>query len=783
MRFDDPAHGDVRSVQTAQVAIDLSTKAIDSLFTYAVPSAMTLEVGCAVRVAFGRQQTVGFVCKLAQMSEEEVRAGGIKSIEEVLSPSLFSNSAFRTAQFLARRYIAPLSACLRLFFPAGVAPRLKRINGAWETILPKTLTAEEGWIVAGPKIAQFKPRRGAHRQEVVLNAVRQGDIRQSELRFLYGDVSAAVKALVKAQAVTVEKRRRLRTQGVTSNAFAPGIRPEVLTESQVRALRQVERGMDDEDTIAVLMDGVTGSGKTEVYLRAIERVIARGQGAIVLVPEISLTPQTVTRFRGRFGDQVAVMHSKMSAGERYDQWDLLRSGAARIVVGARSALFMPVQNLGLIIIDEEHETTYKQESAPRYVTRDVACWMARQRNCTVILGSATPSIEALYHAKHDPQWGYARLPDRANGRPMPKIEVVDMAVEPRDGKGRIFSKRLSCAIREELAAEHKVVLLLNQRGFARFLLCRDCGFVPECKQCSTTLTFHEDGNKLVCHHCGYTVGSPPVCPSCQSPYLKRYGVGTQRVEAEIKSLLNAEEGLAPSLSGPTVNHLPEIIRMDADTTSSKGAHMRLLEQFANAQSAVLLGTQMIAKGLDFDDVTLVGVINADTMLHLPDFRASERAFDLIQQVAGRAGRAELSGRVLVQTYEADAIAISSAAAYDRRRFLANELPKREALFLPPFARMANILLWGRDGTAVKKAAERYREDLRGYIQQGGWESVEVLPAAPCAFERLRNLVRWHIVVKSPPDMDISEVLEPFHRKRRPIEGVNTAVDIDPLDLL
>ncbi len=784
MLSDERPKGEGSLVLKADVVIDIQTRAIGSLFTYTVPASIEVEVGCAVRVTFGHQQTVGFVCGLVAVPEEEVRSGKLKPIEEVLSSPLFSEAAVDCARFLAKRYIAPLSACLRLFFPAGAAPSLKRIDGVWETILPKTGSAEETWIVAGPQVDSFVPRKGARRQEVVLAAVRQGDIRRSELRFLYGDVAAAVKALAKAGAVKVEKRRRLRRGDEPSVAFAPNAMPKMLTDSQKKALSQVEQAMDDDAVTTVLIDGVTGSGKTEVYLQAIEGALKRGQGAIVLVPEISLTPQTVTRFRSRFGDQVAVMHSKMSPGERYDQWDLLRCGAARIVVGARSALFMPVQNLGLIIVDEEHETTYKQESAPRYVTRDVACWMARQRSCTVVLGSATPSIESLYHAKHDPAWTYARLPERANGRPLPKVEVVDMAVEFHDSKGRIFSKKLANAIREELSANHKVVLLLNQRGFARFLLCRDCGFVPECRHCSTTLTFHEEGNKLVCHHCGYTLGAPPVCPSCQSPYLKRYGVGTQRVEAELKSLLSAQEGLIPGIAAPASEHLtPQVIRMDADTTAAKGAHQRLLEQFATAPAAVLLGTQMIAKGLDFDDVTLVGVINADTMLHLPDFRSSERTFDLIQQVAGRAGRAELPGRVFVQTYEADSVAIASAAAYDRPRFLANELPKRKALRFPPYARMANILLWGKDGSVVRRAAEAYRFDLCQHLASAGEGDIDVLPAAPCAFERIRNLIRWHVVVKCSPEMDISEALEGFHRKRGRIQGVSTAVDVDPMDLL
>lgn len=760
----------------AHVVLDIPTKSIDSPFTYCVPHGMSVEVGSAVRVPFGKQQVVGFVVSVRPETLDETAKGPLKPIEEVLSQPLFSAAAVQTAQFLAERYIAPLPSCLRLFFPTGAAPKIKKTNGGFETILPKTNESEETWVCAGPEIDTFVPRKGAHRQEVVLDAVRQGNIRQTELRCLYGDVAATVKALAKAGAVVLEKRRRIRHAQDCASTYGATQKPEALTESQTRALAVVEEALSNPQKHAVLIDGVTGSGKTEVYLQAIEQVLARGQGAIVLVPEISLTPQTVTRFRGRFGDQVAVMHSKMSAGERYDQWDLVRLGIARIVVGARSALFMPVQNVGLIVIDEEHEGTYKQESAPRYVTRDVALWFAQQRNATVILGSATPSIESLYQAKHNPAWSYVRLPERANGKPLPPVEIIDMASEFRGGGRKVFSKHLENAIVHELQQQHKVVLLLNQRGFARFLLCRDCGFVPECRQCSTTLTFHEQGNKLVCHHCGYALQAPPSCPSCGSPYLSKYGMGTQRVEADLQALLTSQIGIS-------LTAMPTVIRMDADTTSAKGSHQQLLEQFAEPGASVLLGTQMIAKGLDFEDVTLVGVINADTMLHLPDFRAAERTFALIQQVAGRAGRAALPGQVMVQTYEADSVAIQAAAHYNRNALLATELPKREVLHYPPYVRMANVLIWGSDAARVKACAEGYQQELEQTLKGPEYEGFEVLSATPCAFERIRNLTRWHIVVKCPPSHNMSDALGHIHRKRKTVPGVHTAVDIDPLDLL
>ena len=556
-------------------------------------------------------------------------------------------------------------------------------------------------------------------------------------------------------------------------SFVPSPKPP-LTAGQASALAAIDAARERGAGEVVVVDGVTGSGKTEVYLQAIEAALAAGRTACVLVPEISLTPQTVGRFRGRFGDTVAVMHSRMGAGERYDQWDFIRSGAARVVVGARSALFTPLANVGLIVIDEEHEGSYKQDSAPRYHARDVAVWMARRAGAAVVLGSATPSIEALHACAKDPRWHHVELPERANGRPLPAVQVVDMAREFGGGSRSMFSRALSRALAEELAAGRKAVLLLNQRGFAKFLLCRECGFVPECPSCSTSLTFHERGNFLICHHCGYRVTAPPTCPECGSPYLRKFGAGTQRVEADLRVLLDATPGVGPDVP---------IVRMDADTTGGKGAHQRLLEEFAAADAAVLLGTQMIAKGLDFEDVTLVGVINADTMLRLPDYRAAERTFALVEQVAGRAGRAELPGRVLVQTYEADAAPIRAAAAYDRALFLRDELPKRRMLRYPPYVRMANVLVWGKDEEAVRTSAAALYEGLAAQVRDFGGEGWDVLPATPCVLAKLRGTYRWHLVVKCPLDGDLSGVLLPYFRARKPEREVNVAVDVDPDDLL
>ena len=822
------------AMKLASVILDIPTQALDAPYTYAVPEEglfaaacegagdcddgplgrdFAISVGCAVLVPFGHRRAVGFVVSIGEYGQpgglqwpQGIDAGKLKAIERAVSQPYFDEEGAACAQWLSERYIAPLSACVRLFTPPGGVPRMVHgRDGRWRLEQPAVGQVDDRWVVAGPAFSEFTPRANAVKQVAVMEALRGGQLRVSELTAQMGSVSSTLKAMEAKGAVVIEHRRRMRgfsedaariaqraVSGIDGDgaggeaggsasepaadegvAHAPSVKPQ-LTPGQAQALGAIADACDAADGHVVLVDGVTGSGKTEVYLQAIERVLAQGRTACVLVPEISLTPQTVGRFRGRFGDTVAVMHSRMSAGERYDQWDFIRSGAARVVVGARSALFTPLANVGLYVIDEEHEGSYKQDSAPRYHAREVACWMARRSGAAVVLGSATPSIEALYRCAKHPRWTQVRLPERANGRPMPAVRVVDMAREFAEGSRSMFSAALTCALQEELSQGRKAVLLLNQRGFAKFLLCRECGFVPKCPHCDTSLTYHERGNFLACHHCGYRQASPAVCPECSSPYLKKFGAGTQRVEDELRCVLDTMPGVGAGVP---------IVRMDADTTGGKGAHERLLEQFAAAQAAVLLGTQMIAKGLDFDDVTLVGVINADTQLQLPDFRAHERTFDLIEQVAGRAGRAQLPGRVLVQTYEADAAPIRAAARYDRALFLRDELPKRKMLGYPPYVRMANVLVWGAHEADVAALARELAVELAEQARAFGGDGWSVLPATPCVLAKLRNTYRWHVVVKCPADADVSAVLLPVFRRRKADKWVNVAVDVDPDDLL
>lgn len=752
-----------------------------------------LEVGCAVLVPFGHRSAVGFVVEITPLGAHDPFPQGIKpyklkEIKQVLSKPYFTEIGARCASFMAQRYVAPFSSSIRLFMPPGGIPRMEYIEGSWQLTKPLIHEVDERWVVRLDAADSFVPRKGAVKQQRVLEALRQGDLRVSELTAEYGSVASTLTSLEKKGVIRIEQRRRLRSPQDQSEVFSARTKPKpALTEDQRCALSVIEKAALTHAGEVVLIDGVTGSGKTEVYLCAIERALEQGRGAIVLVPEISLTPQTVARFRGRFGDRVAVLHSRMSQGERYDQWDAIRSGVAQVVVGARSALFAPLKQVGIIVIDEEHESSYKQDQAPRYVTRDVACWLAREHGAVMVLGSATPSLEALERCASDPCWHRVEMPNRANGKPLPTIEVVDMAREFGGGNRSMFSRALQNALFDVLEKKEKAVLMLNQRGFAQFLLCRDCGFVPSCISCSTSLTYHEREGKLVCHHCGFEQRVPLTCPRCGSPYLKRFGAGTQRVEAELRSLL--------------ADVSCDIIRMDADTTSRKGDHQRLLEQFAKPGAAVLLGTQMIAKGLDFDEVTLVGVINADTMLKLPDFRSAERTFDLIEQVAGRAGRAEKPGVVIVQTYSAQDPAIRAAARYDRQLFLDKELELRKGLGYPPFVRLANVLVWGKDEDKVKQVAHSLYADLSDLIpragtldsqagvpgsQAGTLDSQDgwlLLPPTPCVLERLKGAWRYHLVIKAPPQSNIADFVGAYFRKRKPEQGVRVSIDIDPINLL
>lgn len=779
----------MRSDRIAQIILDIPTRALDDSFDYLIPEGIQPEVGCCVLVDFANRPAIGYMVGLSDEPSGDFPPEKLKPIKEVLSTPYFDEQAAQLARWIAREYVAPLSETIRLFTPPGSSPQLKRDeNGNWALIHPGIGPVDDRWVRLTEEGRQFEPPRTAVRQRAIIEALKVGEMRVAELSLEITAPAASLKALEKHGIVEIESRRRIR-------GCAPHLPlvedTAILTDGQAEALKVIDVVRGQRNGGVVLLDGVTGSGKTEVYLRAIRTVLEEGGSACVLVPEISLTPQTVGRFRARFGEQVAVIHSRLSAGERFDQWDLIRNKTARVVVGARSALFAPLHDLRLVVIDEEHEGTYKQSSSPRYVARDVAVKMAQLRRATVVLGSASPSLETLGRCESG-AWACVELPERACGKFLPPVQVVNLSNEFQSGNKTMFSKPLAQALMETIERKEKAVLLLNKRGFASFLLCRDCGYVPECTACSTSLTYHagrvgtgaqgsahgDVRGYLMCHHCGGQHPVPAVCPECGSAYLRQLGPGTQFAYDQLRTFL--PDGTA-------------IVRMDADSTKGKHGHEKLLEEFAAAESGVLLGTQMIAKGLDFPEVTLVGVLIADTSLKFPDFRAPEKTYQLLEQVAGRAGRGEKDGRVIVQTYWPEHPAIRAAAAHDREILLNDEREVRKELHYPPYARLANVLIWGKNEKEVISQAmqlgicieaelgDRMIPNLfEGRKPVIGWQ---VLGPSPCVLAKRQGNHRWHILIKAPVDADIPGVLNPVLKTRKAVKGISVAVDVDPSDML
>ncbi|UHA75793.1 primosomal protein N' [Paenibacillus sp. 481] len=622
--------------------------------------------------------------------------------------------------------------------------------------------------------------KARRQQEVVMQLLEFGG--ELPLKSLN---ATAVKALADKGIVTIDEVEVMRDP-YAHRQFKPS-QALPLTEEQAHVQSQIVAAIDAAESRSFLLHGVTGSGKTEVYLQSIERCLSEGKEAIVLVPEISLTPQMVERFKSRFGSKVAVLHSRLSQGERYDEWRKIRERRAQVAIGARSAVFAPFQRIGLIIMDEEHETSYKQEETPRYHARDVAVERARQHRAVVVLGSATPSMETYYASRmhgytnssqslERPAWDLAPLamPTRVGGRALPPVHIIDMREQLKLGNRSMFSAPLEAALEERLERGEQTVLLLNRRGYSTFVMCRTCGFVAQCPECDISLTYHMKTEHMRCHYCGYTERAPSVCPSCESEHIRFFGTGTQRVE----------EQLARRFPGIRV------IRMDVDTTTEKGSHERMLEQFKERKADVLLGTQMVAKGLDFPYVTLVGVIAADSALHMPDFRAAEKTFQLLTQVAGRAGRHHLPGEVFVQTYAPEHYSIMHASKHDYAAFAADELRQRRARIVPPFCRLALLTMTHEQLPLLVRVAEnavmRIKElaEARGWLRPlvAGGDALDVYGPVASPIPRIKNRYRFQCTVKCRGDVDLAslmtEAMHEFDGVARE-QGVMFSVDIDP----
>lgn len=568
--------------------------------------------------------------------------------------------------------------------------------------------------------------KNAKKQKLLLSFFMEYEkpIEQQELLKKVGTTKSTVKTLVDKGLLETYQQEVMRDP--YQNREFERTTPLTLTKQQEEAIAPINDAVQADKHDVFLIHGVTGSGKTEIYLQAIQEVLNKGKEAIVLVPEISLTPQMVNRFKGRFGSMVAVMHSALSAGEKYDEWRKVQRKEVKVVVGARSAVFAPFENLGIIIIDEEHETTYKQEDQPRYHARDVAIHRGKTNSCPVILGSATPALESYARASKG-IYQLATLSERTNQMDMPEVKIVDMRQELHAGNRTMFSRDLMEKMEQCLENREQIVLLLNRRGYSTFIMCRDCGHVKECPHCDIALTYHKNSNQMKCHYCSYEERVPVVCPECESDLIRYFGTGTQRVEESLTKLL------------------PEarVIRMDVDTTRRKGAHEKLLKQFGEKQADILLGTQMIAKGLDFENVTLVGVLTADSMLHLPDFRSSEKTFQLLTQVSGRAGRHELPGTVIVQTYTPEHYSIELASQYDFQTFYKREMAMRKAFQYPPYYFLALVTVSHENQVKAVQTTQQIVQMLSQHVGDG----TVLLGPTPSPIPRIKDRYRYQCMIK------------------------------------
>lgn len=800
----------------AEVIVDVAAYPIDRPFDYIVPEGFQEIIipGMRVKVPFGRRKVLGYVTNLKVDSTLSINK--LKAIDELIDlEPVLSEELLALSRWLARETLAYEIDALQVMLPAAMRAKYEKfilvndaekiedqaflhflngrqrvaLNEADTSSLLRTLKAytAKGIVEVETTVQQqttMKKVRMIHIQEEptlvrIAEELHQNARKQIELitwmRKFSGQKMTVkkvieetgiqrpvLKALIDRGAATEFQEEVYREPDAPELVDVPI--PEQLTEEQVIALQAISESIQTERTEVFLLHGVTGSGKTEVYLQSIQEVLAKGQEAIVLVPEISLTPQMTARFKARFGDLVAVMHSALSAGEKYDEWRRIHRGEVKVVVGARSAVFAPFENIGIIILDEEHESTYKQEDTPRYHARDVAIQRGKHYRCPVILGSATPSLESYARASKN-VYTLLSLKNRARNQALPTVEVIDMREELKTGNRSMFSVPLAEALRERLKKAEQSILFLNRRGFSAFVLCRDCGTTVECPNCDISLTYHRAHECLKCHYCGHEERVPLVCPECKSEHIRFFGTGTQKVQEEIMKLL------------------PEarVIRMDVDTTRQKGSHERLLRQFSEGKADILLGTQMIAKGLDFPNITLVGALAADTTLHLADFRAAEKTFQLMTQVSGRAGRHDLPGEVFIQTYSPEHYAIELAKSQHYEPFYNLEMATRRQYGYPPFYFVTLIQFTHEDVLKVADFANKATVFLKGKLAP---TTVIIGPTA-AAISRVNNRYRYQCLIKYKQEPALTETLQQLIRMYRTDwikSGLKMTVDMDPVSI-
>ena len=726
----------------AEVIINSDAIEIDRPFTYKVKEELLdiIEIGHRVKVPFGvkNKPTEAFVLGLKCEGIENVKK--IKYISSILDDiPILTRDDLKLVDFLRENYLCKYIDAIRTIIPSGLSKGIKNKK--------KTV------IVFNKELDGKLKDKDNYVKIVNLIKEKDGELTKSEIINDYSLSSYSLNKLIENGYLLTEDRvvYRYNTRSYIEES------KNVLNDEQKNAFNKIL----NSDKKGFLLKGVTGSGKTEVYMNLVGETLKEGKSAIVLVPEISLTPQMIERFKGRFGKNVALFHSKLSQGERFDEWYRIKKGEARLVVGARSAIFLPLDNLGIIIIDEEHENTYKSEQNPKYLTKEVAKFLSEIKGCKYILGSATPSIETYYEALNG-KLELVEIKNRVSNRPLPQMEIVDMREELKARNLSLLSRSLYNEMKETLERKEQIILFLNRRGFSSFVSCRSCGYVFKCPECDLSMTYHKNGY-LICHYCGRAQREQKVCPECGSKYVKFFGAGTQRVEEEVKKYFPKAR----------------VMRMDVDTTRNKDSHENIYNAFKSGEGDVLIGTQMVSKGLDFKNVTLVGVLAADISLNIPDYRSSERTYQIITQVAGRAGRGEKKGKVVIQTYTPNSLSLQYAIENNYNDLYNEEIKVRKIMNYPPFSTIFLINSISKDERKLKEFMNKVGESLRKLLDSR--ENIQILGPVPCIITKLKDNYRWQIIIKGNLDnklkLKIKDIL--YELNKSVYNEIRISMDINP----
>lgn len=716
---------------------------VDNIFTYSVPESLHHKVkkGRMVTVPFGNgnKKIYGFIVDIFYEIDDKNKLKEIIEIDDTLE--YLTENNIELIKIMRKKYLCTYLECIKVMIPSGIT------KGA--TFKTKNVVMID------------KPLTEKYNKENYINIIKiieenNGIYNKAELNSKFNISTSTINTMIKRGFLKVEKSIINRFNEVLYKRY------------EEKTLNQVQRKCVDKILIhsmknKFLIHGITGSGKTEIYMNLVKQMMEAGKDSIILIPEIALTPQMVERFKGRFGRDVAIFHSKLSSGERFDEWMRVKMGKVKVAIGARSAIFLPFSNLGLIVIDEEHESSYKSDSDPKYNAKEIASFKSQLEGCKVVLGSATPSVETYYAAKQG-EYDIITLDKRADGAKLPEIKVVDMREEFKAGNKTMFSRSLYESMYGVLNRDEQAIMFLNRRGFSTFVSCRECGYVFKCEHCDISLTYHGDNN-LRCHYCGARQKAINKCPKCKSKYIKYFGVGTEQLEESIKKTFVGSKTL----------------RMDFDTTRGKDAYEKIYNSFASKKYNVLIGTQMIAKGLDFKDVTLVGVIAADLSLNLPDYRAAEKTFQLITQVAGRAGRGKKEGKVILQTYSPENYSIISASKHDYESFYNEEILIRKLREYPPFSRILAINLSSEDEKKLIKNIQTLSDKIKIKIQEN--DKIEVLGPCPCGVSKIKNSHRWQIIIKGNFDDDFAMDIKKIVYDEVDYKSIRIGMDINPNSLL